>query len=78
MRDGGVLDQVVATEDQGPAQLLAEHEPVAPRLEVLLAQLLGHRPQVPGGVGRVPGVGKGFLVHVGGVDLDAVAELLDA
>jgi hypothetical protein len=71
-RDRRVRDQVVAPEDERPAQVLAEREPSLLRLEVPLAKLVWQALRLPRAVGAVPGHRQRPLVDVGGVDLDAV------
>jgi hypothetical protein len=73
--NGRVLDEVVAAEDDRAAQILAEDVPAVGRVEVAVEQVPREAPNLAVGVGAVAGVGERLVVDVGGVDLDAVAEL---
>jgi hypothetical protein len=77
-RNRRVIEQVVAAEDHAAAQVLLEYPSAGRLVEVLVAQLGRQCFDLAVGVGRLAGGVQLFLVHVGRVDLDAVAELFPA
>ena len=74
--DRRVLDEVVAAEDDGPAQVLVEDISIVDAIEVALEVLGRNVLHVLGGVARVARLGEGLVIDVGSVDFDAVAELI--
>src|SRR5207302_2462811 len=77
-RDRGVLDEVVAPEDDDAAQLLAEREAAVYGLEVALAERLRNGGDRLRRVQAVAACAQRLLVDVRRVDLDPAADLLVA
>ena len=78
LRDRRILDEVVAAEDDGAPQLPVEDDLVPRALEVLGHQRLGNVLELPVRVDRLPRFRQRFLVDVGCVDLDALAQRVHA
>ena len=73
--DGRVLDQVMTSEDQGPAQVAAEDPVLAFGVEETPRPVLAERVhQVLEAVAPAPRLGERVLVGVGGIDLHRLAE----
>ena len=77
-RDRRVLHQVVAAEDHRASQVGAEHVAPAARLEVAVAQRPVHAFHLLRRIAREARLAERFLVDIGGVDLDALAEGIHA
>src|SRR5206468_5697621 len=73
-----VVDQVVAPEDDLPAEILAEEVETVQVLEVPGEELGGNSLDLPVLVGGVTGSVERVVVDIGGVDLDPLAELVQA
>ncbi len=73
--DGRVLQKVMAAEDDRPAQVASEQVAASARLEILLAQAGGHLFEVLVHEDALARLAERILIHVRGVDLDALPEL---
>lgn len=71
------MDQIVAAEDHRPAQILAQDVPAVDRIEVPFEEPRRHRFDSPRVVGGHAGLRERLFVDVGGVDLDALPEVVD-
>src|SRR5579859_397573 len=72
----GVLNQVVAAEDDRPAKVVPEDEAAARSLEIGFAELAGNGAEILGRVAAQASVLQRLLVGVGRVDLDPLLEAL--
>ena len=77
-RDRRIRDQVQASEDDRPAQLVAEDVAGRRALEVLLAQVGGDGLEILEAIAPLAGLRERALVDVGGEDLHSLAERLGA
>src|SRR5207244_10504750 len=77
-RDRRIRDQVQASEDDRPAQLVAEDVAGRRALEVLLAENGGDGLEALGAAAPPAGLRERVLVDVGGEDLHPLAERLGA
>ena len=76
--DRRVLDQIVAPEDDRPPELTVERVQLAAvAIEVLLQEIGGHVRDLLLAVDRAARLGERLVVHVGGVDLHAIAKGVD-
>ena len=74
VRDGRVVAYVVPAEDHRVAHVAPQGVGIARLLEIFLEQRRRDRRDGLRGEGRAPRRAEGFLVHVRGVDFDAVVE----
>src|SRR6266704_6393461 len=74
--DGGILDEIVAPEDDRAARLGTENVAIPCQLKILVAQFVGKRMEVFARVTGLAGLVQGLLVYIRGVDLDPLVELL--
>ena len=75
VRDRRIAHQVMPAEDHTVAQVAVEAKAAVYTVKVFLTQVFGHRLNVALVVGGGARLVKGVLIHVGGINLDALAEL---
>ena len=74
--DGGILDEIVAPENDRAARLGTENVAIPYQLKVLVAQFVGKSLEIFARVTGLTGLVQGLLVYIRGVDLDPLVEML--
>ena len=74
VRDGSILNQIVAPKDNGAAKVGAEDVAPPNLFKVFILEVSGDGLHFLDAVTALAGLAEGILIHIGGIDLDLLAE----